>query len=123
MINKKILLRERKRHTARRVSSTPSAPHPWLGVQTWPGYPFLPLLPSSAPFLPGWGMTPVLTWLGYSPIQPGQGTPHPDLARLPAPQKGPGTSRWGTLLEGHGTSRSIMGWRWGTPLVWTDRYL
>ena len=28
---------------------------------------------------------------------------------------------WGTHWKGHGTSGSIMGWRWGTPpWVWTD---
>ena len=55
-INKTVLLRERKRHTARRVASTPllsyprAVPHSWLGggtqslvswlpvtVLTWPG--------------------------------------------------------------------------------------
>ena len=76
---------------------------------------------------------------------PGWGVPHPDLARgvlvlargypwdwdtphegtwdqsLEYPQKGHGTSgsimgwRWGTPWKGHGTSGSIMGWRWGTP--------
>ena len=96
-LNKKVLLRERKRHTARRVVSTPSV--------VLPGYP-----PSRVP-------PPILTWLGgvpdqvppqpgYTPPPPGgvpgqvppqggypvrtppdQGTPparvppHPDLAR------------------------------------------
>ena len=65
---------------------------------------------------------------------PGQGTPHPDLAwggiqswpggtssltGVPhhgvPPRKGPGTSHWGTPWKRHGTSGSIMGWRWGTP--------
>ena len=41
-INKKVLLRERKRHTARRVVSTPSVVLPRVpppGGGTWPGYP------------------------------------------------------------------------------------
>ena len=70
------LLRERKRHTTRRVASTTSAvlsrggvPHPWSGV-----------------------------------LQPGVPT-----------RKGPGISHWGTPWKGHGTSGSIMGWRWSKP--------
>ena len=51
--NKKVLLCERNRHTARRVSSTPSA------VLTW-------AVPPSGP---GWG-TPIWTWLRY-PSQEG----------------------------------------------------
>ena len=31
------------------------------------------------------------------------------------PAKGPGSSHWGTPGKGHGTSGSIMGWRWSTP--------
>ena len=55
---------------------------------------------------------------GY-PI-PGQGVPYPGLG-VPhhwwgfTSRKGPGTSHWGTPQKGHGTSGSIMGWRWGTP--------
>ena len=70
--NKKVLLRERKRHTARRVVSTPSVvltgyPPPsssgW-GGGTLPGYP------------PGKGTTPWgVSFLGTPP--PGQGTPPP----------------------------------------------
>ena len=61
--NKKVLLRERKRHTARRVASTHSAvlsrgggvPHPWQGGTTSPTRRY-----------PSWGTTPILTWLeGY----------------------------------------------------------
>ena len=72
--NKKVLLRERKRHTARRVVSTPSV--------VLPGYP------------PQQGTPPILTWPGgyltRVPPRPGyppggvpdQGTP---LARIPPP--------------------------------------
>ena len=53
-----------------------------------------------------------------------QGVPHPwprwDWGTPPSgtvvpPSKGPGTLHWGTSWKGHGTSGSIMGWRWGTP--------
>ena len=37
----------------------------------------------------------------------------PSWAGVP-PRKGPGTSHWGTPWKGHGTSGSIIGWRWGT---------
>ena len=91
-INKKVLLRERKRYTARHISSIPSAvlsqegggtppldrrvPHPW------PGYPLS---------WPGWG-TPLS---GVLP-GPGQGNPPPrlDLAMYPPP---PGVNRLKTL--------------------------
>ena len=77
--NKKVLLRERKRHTARCVASTPSAvlsqgvgvSHLWLG-----GYPIL-----------GWGGVPH-PWPAGTP---GSGT----ILGYP-PRKGPGTSHWGT---------------------------
>ena len=58
---------------------------------------------------PGWGTPHVQTWQGI-------------------PRKGPRTSDWGTpwgrdlkpvtgvpAQKGHGTSGSIMGWRWVTP--------
>ena len=35
---------------------------------------------------------------------------------LGTPRKGLGASHWGTPQKGHGTSGSIMGWRWGTPI-------
>ena len=60
-INKKVLLRERKRHTARRVVNTPSV------VLT--GYPTHPDLARGVPYLPPRQGTPPA---GY----PHQGTPH-----------------------------------------------
>ena len=48
-------------------------------------------------------------------FRPGWGSPHPDLAGSPLGRDlGPVT---GVPLpwKGHGTSGSIMGWRWGTP--------
>ena len=100
--NKTVLLRERKRHTARRVASTASA-----------------VLSPGAGVFPITGQEVPHPWLGVSPL--GLGYP---------PRKGPGPSNWGTPLRrdlgpvtgvppprnGHGTSGSIMGWRWGTPL-------
>ena len=68
--NKKVLLRERKRHTNRSASSTPSTVrYPGRGVPIPAGgIPHLGYPPSR----PGWGV-------GY----PTLGTPHPDLARVP----------------------------------------
>ena len=63
--DKTVLLRERKRYTDRRLSSTPCAD---LVGGTLGGCPL------------GWG-TPVLTWLGGHP--PGWVLPHSDLAPLP----------------------------------------
>ena len=97
--NKKVLLRECKRHTARRIASTPSVvlmgeyPIPGEGypilvggtpslvvgypgvppIWTWPGYP---------PSGPGWG-TPCLDLAGVSPIFTCLGYPHLDLDRVP----------------------------------------
>ena len=117
-VHKKVLLRERKRHTARRVVSTPSV------VLT--GYP---------PSWPGWGGTlpgypPVLTWPGGVPIwvpprpgyPPGQGTPHPDLAGgvpyLGPPSQGPmgvPPQPGYHLLLGQGTPPARVPPHQGTP--------
>ena len=73
--NKKVLLREHKRHTARRVVSTPSVvltgypPGRVPPILTWPG--------GTLPGYPPGGVPPVLTWQGSTPQQ---GTSHPDLA-------------------------------------------
>ena len=70
--NKKVLLRERKRHTTHRVASTPHVVltgYPpiltWLGGRvpgggTWPGYP-PSRVPPQAGYPPGW------TWEGNPP--------------------------------------------------------
>ena len=86
-INKKVLLRERKRHTARRVASTP--------------YVVLTGYPPSRPDLTGGG--------GYPAGGiPDLGTP---LAGYPHPRQG--TPRQGTPLAGY----SPPGWTWqGIPL-------
>ena len=100
LFNKKVLLRERKRHTAHRVASaryaalsngdggysryppTPSRPgwgtpprNPDLAgvpstIQTWLGHP-------PSPSRPDWGTPPptIQTWLEYPPSRPGIGYP------------------------------------------------
>ena len=78
--DKKVLLRERKRHTARRVVSTPSVVlpgYPPPGGGTWPRYPpggTWPGTPRGGVPDPGtppggtWpGYPPGGTWLGYPP--------------------------------------------------------
>ena len=83
--NKKVLLRERKRHTARRVASTPYVvltgypPHqsgypPGQGTP-WPRYPPGQGTP------PGYPPARVSPWPGY----PQQGTPRLDLVGYPSP--------------------------------------
>ena len=124
-INKKVLLRKRKRHTARRVASArsmlccPGYPlyHPDLVGGGVPGVP-PPSKPGSVTHLPSqecgsppptihtWlGYIPTIqTWPGYPPPPPQEwGTPHhPDLARVPRhPDMG-----WGTPHPERG---------WGTP--------
>ena len=88
--NKKVLLREPKRHTARRVVSTPSV------VLT--GYPLSVLT------RPGWGYP-----AGELPYL---GTPHPGLVGGVHPW--PGTLMGGTLLRGYPTG--VPPWQ-GTPIL------
>ena len=129
---KKVLLRERKRHTARRVVSTPSVvltPPSWPGgVPCW-GVPYLGTLQQGTPY-PGRGVP----YLGT----PWQGTPHPDLARgyptLVPPWQGtpqldlagypPGWTWQGTPprclshgILGNGAKHYGI---WVPPQVWTD---
>ena len=73
-VNKKVLLREHKRHTSHRVASTPSAvlsrevPHHWPGVPPRCGqtdtHTHTPVRTVPSPVL---GYPPVLTWLGGTP--------------------------------------------------------
>ena len=107
-INKKVLLRERKRHTNRSVTSTPYAVLSWgvptldrehlpwgTPLLTWPGGYLLWEVPTLARgYLPWMGST-YLGWgvptLGVPPSWPAQGgvptlgVPHLDLARVPPP--------------------------------------
>ena len=98
ILHKKVLLRERKRHTAHRVVSTPSVvltgspPCPDLaggGYPTWvpPGQ------GPPSPSWPGWGGTlPGYPPAGYPPAgypwqgTPWQGTPLPGPGRVPPPR-------------------------------------
>ena len=99
--NKKVLLRERKRHTARRVASasspgqgsTPSipdrgVPHPVLDGGTHPvlgrGYPILSWM-GIPPFIPGQRVLPSRPGLGYPPSGPGWGTPSRPGMGYPCP--------------------------------------
>ena len=78
--NKKVLLRERKRHTDRCVSSTPSAVLSRKGTPSPArGYP-----------IPGWEEGVLPSW-GTSPSWPGWGVPHPWTGGYPCPDLGPVT--------------------------------
>ena len=117
-LNKKVLLRERVRHTDRSVfcPSYPSSPCQGVGYR----------IQSSPERVP-------------HPVLAGRGdVPHPTLARGPGPVEllwdGDGVppertwDQWkyyrmevGTPWKGHGTSGSIMEWRWCTPPPPVDR--
>ena len=102
MINKKVLLRECKRHTARRVVNTPSV------VLT--GYPPHPDLAGGVP--PGRVPPP-----GYPPtrVPPCQGIPPwLDLAGYPPPPTSCPMAFWEML-------QSIMGYGYPPLRVWTDK--
>ena len=122
-INKKVLLRERKRHTARRVASTPYVVltgYPPTRVPPWPGYP-----PGRVPPHQGTPPARVPPWpgypQGYPPSQgtplpgypPGQGTPPARPGRVPPPPPGCPMAFWEML-------QSIMGY--GSP-PWIDRLM
>ena len=125
--NKKVLLRERKRHTARRVVSTPSVvllgyppqqgtPPSWPDQGTPPGQGIPPARVPPHPDLAGGGTWPGTpwggTWPGYPParvppggggvpdwVPPGQGTPRGYLTGYP-PGQGTPLARvppWGDL--------------------------
>ena len=134
-LNKKVLLRDRKRHTARRVESTDSAVLSRVGGGGG-GLPS-PVLARRVPL--SWG-TPQLG-LGYHPLGQEWGTPWgqasdtPQLGQdLGTPQKGPQTWGWSIPAErtwirdlgknlGLGyPNRKDLGpetweriWDWGTP--------
>ena len=79
--------------------------------------------------IPDWGVPPLwgilcpdlAGWYPHHGVSPGQEGTWDQL--LGYSWKGHGTSesimgqRWGSPLKGHGTRGSIMGWRWGTPPV------
>ena len=132
-INKTVLLHERKRHIARRVANTHSAvlSREGGGVPQSSGGGGVPQSCPGVGVPQSWAGRgiPVLSWLFQSShvLSWGGGDPS-DWSQVPSwgstsvpgggylsPRKGPGTSHWGTPWKGHGTSGSIMGWRWGTP--------
>ena len=108
----KVLLRERKRHTARRVSSARYAgggypvpgpggyPVPGLGGYPIPGLRGYPIPGPGEYPIPGWGGTlsqvrgyPIQTWSGGYPRYPPDlrwGTPQPDLGWGTPPPARPG---------------------------------
>ena len=121
--NKKVLLRERKTHTARRVVSARYAAlsNVWVGGDTpYPGYP--------PPSRPGLGSPPhPRPGMGYpSPSRPGwgspnlQGTPNLGWGTPPTIQTWPQYPHptpdlgWGTPHLEWGTPQPDLGW--GTPL-------
>ena len=125
---KKVLLREHKRHTTRRVASTPYVvltgylPNPDLagGVPTW-----VPPSPCQGTPLAGYPLQ------GYPPavypptrVPPHQGTPQLDLAGYPPTRVPPGWTWQGTSPTSCPMAfwvmlQSIMGY--GYPPLWTDR--
>ena len=111
--NKKILLRERKRHTARHVASAHYAD--LLGgysVQSWTG--------GTPSFLMG---VPPISWMGFLPSRPGMGYPpiswmgYPHLTwdGVPSPKSRrmgyPQSAGWGTppSSSGMGTPHQLDG--------------
>ena len=143
--NKKVLLRELKRHTARRIVSaryaggggtlspgrgypisglggTPSqvqgVPHPRSGGYPVPGWGGPCARSRGYPSRPGMGYPLGQTWDGVTPARPGMGYPPPDLG-------------WGTPLARPGMRYPPwpdLGWGttpwpgWGTPPASVDRH-
>ena len=109
--NKKVLLRECKRHTDRGVSCTPSV--------TWGGVPPLAGVPPPSQVWKGWGQG-VPRWgthcQGGTPLPGLTGVPkvgYP-LARVPLqPHLTGGYQRWGTPWQGYPPSQVS----WGLPEV------
>ena len=130
-LNKSVLLRERKRHTDRRLSSTPCAvpgggvtqvgplgyPHPdlargvpWAGPP-WLGYPLSWPGQGYPRWVPPWLGSPILTWPGGYPgwVPPGWGTPQLDLAAVPPPRPSPSWT-WLRYPPCGQTDRQTDGW-------------
>ena len=111
MKNKKVHLRERKRHTARRVAVA-SACYSGGGTQSTP-----PDLGRGTPLDLKWGTPPPGSGMGYPPyLDLGWGTP-PTWTWDGVPPLPYLELRWGTPSPPH------LELRWGTPpppQVWTD---
>ena len=104
--NKKVLLRERKRHTARRVASTPYVVLTWVPpCQGTPpaGYP--PILTWSGGYL---------TWVPPGRVPPHQGIPPGGPGRVPPPPGGCPMAFWEML-------QSIMGYGYPPPCGQTNK--
>ena len=79
---KKVLLRERKRHTDRSVSSTPSVIlYRWGVPPAGRGCPISMGIPHPWPGGTPAGGTPSVAWRGYPLFEHGWVTPHPGLDR------------------------------------------
>ena len=133
LYNKKVLLRERKRHTHRGVSSTPSVnrggvppQQAYPPGQVWQGVPEVGYPPGQVQ----WGGT-------QGGVPPGQGYPQPGLmgetwGGVPSsgrgtpypPSRGTPQVQWGVPEVGYppaGVPPSQVQWgypRWGTPPPW-----
>ena len=124
ILDKKVLLRERKRHTAHRVASIPyvvltgyppGQGTPPARVPPWPGYPPARVSPPArVPPQPGYP-----PWPGYPPNQgtpPGQGTPQPGYPPWSGypPKPGypprPGYPPWPGYPPGQGTPLDLAGY-------------
>ena len=79
-------------------------PHLWTGEGVPRGIPTLAYQVLHLLSYPGGGR-------GTPSLDRGRGTPWLGWGRGPS---WPGTSHWGTPSKWHGTSGSIIGWRWGT---------
>ena len=126
-VNKKVLLCERKRHTASRVASARYAALCNGGARTW-GTPSLTWgTPPGHGVSPPWHGVPPQTWgtpqpeMGYPLPRPEMGSPLPRPEMEYPPRPGMGYSpypdlRWGTPLPRPGTG-------YPPPLQWwTDRH-
>ena len=107
--NKKVLLRERKRHTARRVSSAPR----YAGGGRYP----IPGL-GGVPHPRSKGGTPSQVWGVLSPRS--GGVPSPRSGGLPSPRSGRGTPSqvWGVPHPDLVRRGYPLDLRWGTPQNW-----
>ena len=148
LFNEKVLLRERNRHTARRVASTPSVvltregggyPIPAVGIPHL-GYRH-PDLARGVPHPCHGGTPPHLDLTGEPPHQsgPGQGIPlpsRPGWGTPPPLQSGPGQGTpyldlaglppiWTWLYPPYLARVSPPIWTWlgYTPPLWTDRWM
>ena len=120
--NKKVLLHERKRHTARHVASTPYViltGYPQAGYPPGQGTPQQGIPPAGYPQegTPCHG-TPLAGYPppGYPPpgYPPCQGTPLAGLGKVPPPSCP--MAFWEML-------QSIMGYGYPPPPLWTDRLM